>query len=143
VEELVSYAPVAPAPPARRRETVLLVEDEENLRRLVRIVLEQQGWRVLEAENGEQALDVSDQYQGTIHLLLTDLMMPRMRGHELAQRLLGSRPEIKVVYMSGYAECSLIHQALADGGVGFLPKPFTLDALAQQVQTVLEPIAVG
>jgi PAS domain S-box-containing protein len=142
VEELVS-APVAPAPTARRWETVLLVEDEENLRRLVRIVLEQQGWRVLEAENGEQALDVSDQYQGTIHLLLTDLMMPRMRGHELAQRLLGSRPEIKVVYMSGYAECSLIHQALADGGVGFLPKPFTLDALAQQVQTVLEPIAVG
>jgi PAS domain S-box-containing protein len=131
------------APAARQWETVLLVEDEENLRRLVRTVLEQRGFRVLEAEHGEQALEVSGQYQGTIHLLLTDLVMPRMGGHELAQRLLECRPGTKVMYMSGYAEDALIQQTITEGGAVLLTKPFGLDELARQVQIVLQQVAVA
>jgi DNA-binding response OmpR family regulator len=118
-------------------ETILVVEDELNLRRLARQYLEKQGYTVLEAADGSAAITISSSYPGPIHLLLTDVIMPGMNGKELAQRLTSLRPETRVLYMSGYTENVIGHNGTLDNGVTLLPKPFTLPALRSKVREVL------
>jgi CheY-like chemotaxis protein len=119
-------------------ETILVVEDETNLRRLTRQFLENQGYVVLEAADGAVATQICVAHQGIIHLLLTDVIMPGMNGRELAKRVSEIRPNIKVVYMSGYTENAIGHNGTLDAGVMLLQKPFTLHALKAKVREVLD-----
>jgi len=123
---------------ARGTETILLVEDEEMLRRLAREVLEMKGYRVLEAANGGEAIRLCEEYRGRIHLLLTDVVMPEMSGRALADQLLQARPDLLVLYMSGYTADAIVNHGVVDEGTLLIQKPFTPGALAQMVREVLE-----
>ena len=124
------------------QETILLVEDEINLRRLARQYLETQGYKILEAEDGAAALQIVDGYQGSIDLLLTDVIMPGQNGRELATQVTNQLPNVRVLYMSGYAENAIGHDGTLDAGINLLQKPFSLPALRDRVREVLdsEPI---
>jgi two-component system, cell cycle sensor histidine kinase and response regulator CckA len=137
VQEAVELQGTAPAARTADNgtETVLLVEDEESVRQLVRETLESKGYRVLEAENGQAGLEAVAAHSGTIDLLITDVVMPEMGGHELAERLLKVRPGIKVIYLSGYTEEALVEGKI--DGKAFLQKPFTLQTLSRKVREVL------
>jgi two-component system, cell cycle sensor histidine kinase and response regulator CckA len=117
-------------------EAVLLVEDEESVRQLVSETLESKGYRVMQAENGRAALDIVTSHPGTIDLLITDVVMPGMSGHQLAEQLRKDRPQLKVLYLSGYTEEALVDGNL-DRGKAFLQKPFTLQTLLRKVREVL------
>ena len=119
----------------RGSETILLVEDEESLRALTRTVLEQSGYTVLEADCGSRAIEISRQYQGHIHLLLTDMVMPAMNGRAVAKKLMPIHPEMRVIYMSGYAGYN--PGGATSSEAIFLCKPFTRDALVRKVHEVL------
>jgi PAS domain S-box-containing protein len=131
-------AAVASAPAETPRETILVVEDEVNLRRLTRQFLENQGYDVVEAADGAAAVQICVAHQGIIHLLLTDVIMPGMNGRELAQRVSEIRPNMKVLYMSGYTENAIGHNGTLDAGITLLQKPFTLQALKAKVREVLD-----
>jgi two-component system, cell cycle sensor histidine kinase and response regulator CckA len=118
-------------------ETILLVEDQEAIRDLAGEFLKDAGYTILQARDGTEALRVADQHHGQIDLLLTDVMMPRMGGPELAIRLTELHPQMKVIYMSGYAEYAKDNRRLADSGKVVLQKPFALDTLARKVSEVL------
>ena len=139
-EELPRAEPVEqPLPhPPRGSETVLVVEDEPAVRLLVRLVLKQQGYTVLEASEGTEALRLAGQHPGAIHLVLTDFVMPGMTGAELARYLRQARPGIGLLYMSGYTGGSIMDRGLLEGEVVFLQKPFTSDALLRKVREVLD-----
>ena len=119
-------------------ETILLVEDEANLRYLARQYLEKQGYRVIEAADGAVAMQIAVAHEGIIHLLLTDVIMPGMNGRELAQRICEIRPNVKVLYMSGYTENVIGHDGTLDAGVRLLQKPFNLRDLKSKVREVLD-----
>jgi DNA-binding response OmpR family regulator len=121
-------------------ETILLVEDEANLRYLARQYLEKQGYRVIEAADGAVAMQIAVAHEGVIHLLLTDVIMPGMNGRELAQRISEIRPNVKILYMSGYTENVIGHNGTLDAGVRLLQKPFTLRDLKSRVREVLDSI---
>jgi len=118
-------------------ETVLLVEDEESVRELVRLTLTSRGYKVLEAENGEAGLRVAEQVRETIDILVTDVVMPGMGGRELAKRLLELRPAMCVLFLSGYTEDAVVASDAPAPGTGFLQKPFTLQNLARKVRELL------
>jgi PAS domain S-box-containing protein len=118
-------------------ETILLVEDEANLRYLAREFLEKQGYRVIDAADGAVAMQIAVAHEGVIHLLLTDVIMPGMNGRELAQRISEIRPNVKVLYMSGYTENVIGRNGTLDAGVRLLQKPFTLRDLKSKVREVL------
>jgi PAS domain S-box-containing protein len=120
-------------------ETVLLVEDEDSVRQLVRETLESRGYRVLEAANGQAALTLAASHRNQIHLLITDVIMPGLNGHELVQQLLPARPAIKVLYLSGYAQDAFPTPLAAEAQKAFLQKPFTLQSLARKVREILGP----
>ncbi len=120
------------------RETILVVEDEEMVRELVCEVLRRNGYTVLEAPDGEEALRISGEHRGSIHLLVTDMVMPRMRGNDLAERLLPLRPEIKVLYMSGYTGGQVFGTGGAGAGQAFMQKPFGPAVLANTVRQLLD-----
>jgi PAS domain S-box-containing protein len=124
------------------QETILLVEDETNLRDLARQYLEIQGYKILAAEDSAAALQIVDGYQGTIDLLLTDVIMPGMNGRELATHISKLLPEVRVLYMSGYTENAIGHDGTLDPGINLLQKPFSLPSLKDRVREVLdsEPI---
>jgi hypothetical protein len=125
-------------PPKRAAiETILLAEDEPGVRELVKQTLEQLGYRVLEAADGYEALRVVEQHPGHIHLLLTDVIMPLMNGHELATRLRSVRPGTKVLYMSGYADDVLAFHGIDRPETAFVQKPFTASELAGKVEKLL------
>ncbi len=124
-------------------ETILLVEDEANLRYLARQFLEKQGYRVIEAADGAVAMQIAVAHEGMIHLLLTDVIMPGMNGRELAQRVSEIRPNTKVLYMSGYTENVIGHNGTLDAGVRLLQKPFTLRELKSKVREVLDSTPIG
>jgi PAS domain S-box-containing protein len=138
-------APVAPAEQngAQGSETILLVEDESVVRSLVRKMLEGSGYTILEAEDGKQAFALSREHGGTIDLLLTDVVMPGMNGRELAERLWFSRPELRVLYMSGYTDSRVFNPDVLDPGSAFLHKPFTMSELAGKVRDVLDTPRAG
>ena len=138
----------AAAPVVRRRplpdaalhgsETILLVEDEDMVRDLARTVLEQHGYTVLEARDGAEALRICEQADQPIHLAVTDVVMPRMDGAELAARLRTLSPDTRILYISGYADHTIVRHGTADPATPFLHKPFTPTALAAKVREVLD-----
>ena len=123
----------------RGSETVLLVEDESSVRDLANRLLKQQGYRVLEAANGEEALRLAQETAGErIHLLLTDVVLPQMSGKELADQLKTFRPDLKVLYTSGYTDFAVVHHGVLNSGTHFLQKPFSLKTLSQKVREALD-----
>jgi len=123
---------------ATGNETILFVEDEDSVRELVREYLSAAGYRVLEASDGEQALQISSAHSGTIHLLITDVVMPHLSGRELAAHLSPVRPDLKVLFISGYTDDSIFRSGVLEGGMAFLQKPFNLKTLAQKAREVLD-----
>lgn len=127
----------APNPPSGT-ETILLVEDEASVRELARRVLQAQGYDLLEAQDGWQALDVAAKHRGPIHLLVTDVVMPGLSGQDLSRQLVEHRPNLKVLFISGYSDGVLKDQGAKDRGAHFLPKPFHPTDLAREVRAVLD-----
>jgi PAS domain S-box-containing protein len=123
---------------ARGSETLLLVEDETEVRELVRDILEDQGYRVLTAQDGVEALQIAQEHERPIHLLITDVVMPRMSGKALADQLKSIRPQMRVLFTSGYTDNAIVHHGVLDEGVHFLSKPFELEALGRKVRDVLD-----
>jgi DNA-binding NtrC family response regulator len=119
-------------------ETVLLVEDEESVRQLVRETLAAKGYRVVEAENGESGMAAAARHDGKIDLVITDVVMPGMGGRELVKQLAQTRPQTKVLYLSGYTEDAILSEGTIESGAAFLQKPFTLQNLSRKVREVLE-----
>jgi len=132
--EAARAAPAAPAPPGR---TVLVADDSDGIRRLVRQVLERGGHAVLEARTAEEALTVAGAHPGPIHVLLTDVVMPGMNCREMAARLSATRPELRVLYMSGYADDAVLAQHAREGSIDFIEKPFSALALERKVGEIL------
>jgi len=126
------------AAPTRGTETVLVVEDDEPVRRLARRALESAGYTVLQAASPLEALEISARYTGPLDLLLTDVMMPELTGRQLADRLTASRAGLAVLFMSGYAEDAIVHHGRLDPDTDFLQKPFPPEALAQKVRAILD-----
>jgi signal transduction histidine kinase/CheY-like chemotaxis protein len=145
VDELID----APAPKAGTRrvargsETVMVVEDEPMVRDLLRETLEMSGYAVLVAEGGAGALEACERHSGPLHLLITDVVLPMMSGHEVAERVRRLRPEIKVLYMSGYSDPAVASRGLLQAGADFLQKPFTPTELELKIREVLGATAKG
>jgi two-component system cell cycle sensor histidine kinase/response regulator CckA len=131
-------APPAAATPRPGSETVLLVEDEPEVRRLVEKLLRMQGYTVLSAGSPAEAISAAGASPGTIAILVTDVIMPGMNGRELARVLASERPAMRVLYMSGYTDAAIAQQGILQPGTAFLSKPFTPDALARKVREVLD-----
>lgn len=119
-------------------ETLLLVEDEDQVRQIVQAILEQQGYDVLPAANGEEALKLAELHGSKIDLLLTDVVMPQMSGRELAQELTTILPQLKVLYMSGYTDDAIVRHGLLDASLSFIQKPFDAATAARKVREVLD-----
>jgi len=122
----------------RGTETVLLVEDAAAVRAVAKQVLQRQGYTVLEAPHGEAALHLAQKHRGPIHLLLTDVVMPVLSGRRLAEQLAPLRPDMKVLYASGYTDDSVVRHGILESGTAYLQKPFTPDSLARKVREVLD-----
>jgi len=120
-------------------ETVLVVEDQEDLRKLVTTVLQSCGLRVLDAANGRAALLLAADFPGAIDLLLTDVIMPDMTGKQVADELSKLRPAMKILYTSGYSGEVIAQRGVLAEGVHYLPKPFTVESLEMKVREVLGP----
>ena len=132
-----SRSGVYPVPP-RGTETILIVEDDDGVRRLACRALELLGYTVLSAESGRLALDLARDHKGKIDLVLTDVVMPEMSGREVERRLAGTGHAARVLFMSGYADDAVLRHGVLEAGVAFLQKPFTPDALARKVREVLD-----
>jgi two-component system, cell cycle sensor histidine kinase and response regulator CckA len=118
-------------------ETILLVEDEESVRQLVRDTLSGKGYQVLEAENGEAGIAAAARHKGKMDLVITDVVMPGMGGREMVKQLVEAHPGTKVLYLSGYTEDAIISDGSIEKGTAFLQKPFTLQSLSRKVREVL------
>lgn len=137
VEEAAEKHSVAVAEAVGGTETLLLVEDEESVRQLVRDILAAKGYRVLEAENGEAGVAAASRHKGKIDLVITDVVMPGMGGREMVKELIQTRPRTKVLYLSGYTEDAILSDGSIEHGTAFLQKPFTLQSLSRKVREVL------
>jgi two-component system cell cycle sensor histidine kinase/response regulator CckA len=120
-------------------EIILLAEDDESVRRLITRKLQGAGYTVLAAASGPEAIAISQAEQRQIALLLTDLVMPKMSGKQLSDILLASRPDMKVLYLSGHTETTLVQHGLDDGKMEFLAKPFRRDSLVTKIREILGP----
>jgi CheY-like chemotaxis protein len=146
IEDAVEPAPpVLPLSsfPAEGSETILLVEDEECVRQLVRETLQMKGYKVIEADSGDAALRIAASHAGRIDLLISDIILPGMTGQQLAKQLVIGHPTTKILYVSGYTEEVIIHQGMLDAGTAFLQKPFRLQELARKVRQVLNTKAAA
>ena len=133
-----SIHPSSPAALGGGSETILLVEDNEPVRDLVFTILQREGYKVLVAESGSQALSVLEEHTGPVQMLLTDVIMPGMNGKELFRQVSALYPDLKVLYMSGYTDDVTIPHGVMDGGGNFIQKPFSITALAVKIRAVLE-----
>jgi PAS domain S-box-containing protein len=137
--EAAAHAPaIADDEAPRGDETILLVEDDETVRNVARRFLESAGYTVLTAENGARAMEVSGQYSGPIHLLATDVVMPEMSGRRLSERLSVCRPEMRVLYISGHGDDTIVHHGVLEEGVSLLQKPFSQRALLRRARALLD-----
>ena len=127
----------------RGKETILIVEDEVEVRELAGKILEKQGYRILETSNGDDALLACERREGPVHLALVDVVMPGMSGSELAGLLKPLYPEIKILYMSGYTDNAIIQQGVLEDGIHYIQKPFTLEGLARKVRKALDEVPHG
>jgi nitrogen-specific signal transduction histidine kinase/CheY-like chemotaxis protein len=127
-----------PRPVARRQETVLLVEDDRQVRELSAIALGRAGFTVIEAQHPAEAISLADRHEGPIHLILTDVVMPGMNGRVLVEKLVTRRPDARILFMSGYTDDALAPLGVAAGDMAFLHKPFTPRQLAERVREVLD-----
>jgi CheY-like chemotaxis protein len=127
-----------PAGGLRGSETILVAEDDDMLRPLTTGLLERLGYTVRQASNAQEALAVAREHQGPIHLLVADVVMPGASGRELARQLVDTRPDTKVLYVSGYTDDAIVHHGMLEPGLAFLHKPFTPDALARKVRELLD-----
>jgi signal transduction histidine kinase/CheY-like chemotaxis protein len=144
------YLPVSSSPSAEEAlqdpkpaagggsETVLLVEDDEQVRHLALALLQREGYEVVSAKNGKEALEVTEKHDGPIHLVLTDVVMPGMNGKELFERIAARFPQAKPLFMSGYTENVIAHRGVIDQGVRFIQKPFSIKALCSKVRQALD-----
>jgi two-component system cell cycle sensor histidine kinase/response regulator CckA len=123
---------------SRGSETVLVVEDEASVRNLACRILRDRGYTVLDAPDGRAALAIIRKYDGDIHLVLTDVVMPGMSGSELISQISDGRPDTKALYISGYTDSAIVHNGTLDSGVAFLQKPFTVDGLARKIREMLD-----
>jgi DNA-binding response OmpR family regulator len=121
----------------RGSETILVLEDEARVRKLVCEVLAGRGYHVLEAVRGEEAIRIAADHHSHIHLLLTDVVMPEMSGPQVLEQMRARHPNMKVLFMSGYTDEAMMHHGILDSGAPFLQKPFLPDALARKVREVL------
>ncbi|HVS36566.1 MAG TPA: ATP-binding protein, partial [Gemmataceae bacterium] len=135
-------APAAPAVPTGGKETQLLVEDEESVRQLARRTLQAKGYHVLEAGDGLAALTICQRHLRSIDLVVTDVVMPELGGVDLVQRLRTVRPHLKVLYMSGYNDSTLLRHGIEESEANYLEKPFTPDVLTRKVRDLLDQVAV-
>ena len=136
-------AAAAEAEIAAGTETILLAEDDEAVRGIAVLALSRAGYKLLAADGGPMALELAAAHAGVIHLLVTDVVMREMSGRQLAEELCRLRPEVRVLYMSGYTENTIVHHGVLDPGIEFLPKPFTPTALVEKVRGVLGAQASG
>jgi len=143
VEDAEQVAEAPQGRPGGGTETVLLVEDEDELRLLAREILTGHGYTVFEARQPSEALLVAERHTGPINLLVTDVVLPEISGRVLADRLRPLRPEMRVLYMSGYPDHAIVHQGRLDPGTPFIQKPFTPEALARSVRSVLDAVELG
>jgi two-component system, cell cycle sensor histidine kinase and response regulator CckA len=143
---LPSVADVIPAAQAQTEsapvltgaETILLVEDEKAVRAMAGFALRTNGYTLVEAADGEEAARLCERHEGPIHLLVTDVVMPRMGGRQLTERLKTLHPEMRVLFMSGYTDDAVVRHGVLEAEVAFLQKPFTMDALHRKVRAVLD-----
>ena len=127
-----------PAESMSGTETILIVEDQPQLLKLARVILERYGYYVLTAQTPADALKISETYQGDIHLLLTDVIMPEMNGKDLHLKITGMRPGIMTLFMSGHSENAIVDQGILHEEFAFIQKPFSIKLLARKVREVLE-----
>ncbi|MDF0677125.1 MAG: response regulator, partial [Nitrospira sp.] len=140
---VVKEAPTTPSSPSiqpatKGHETILIVEDHDTVRNMIAMLLQQHGYNVLEASNGSEGLAVAENHREPIHLVITDLVMPKLSGREMADRLTVLRPGLRVLFMSGYTEDVVIQQGVESSTVDFLHKPFDIAALTQKVREILD-----
>jgi two-component system cell cycle sensor histidine kinase/response regulator CckA len=131
-------APTAEAASSMGEETILLVEDEARVRKLIVDVLTARGYNVLEATRGDEAVRISKYHKGPIHLAVVDVVMPGLSGPELMRQIARQRPELRVLYISGYTDEAIVHHGIPESGTAFLQKPFLPDTLARKVREVLD-----
>jgi PAS domain S-box-containing protein len=143
LQPAIGGAPPGPQRSYHGNETILLVEDEESVRKLARGILEMQGYRVLEGRDGHEGESISRGFQGTIDLLLTDVIMPKANGNALAERIAPHRPNMKVVFMSGYTDEAILRQGIIEDNHNFIQKPFTTERLVKKVREALDATAKG
>ena len=129
---------VGPAAAPRGDETVLLADDDEAIRRIAGIVLESSGYTVLAAQDGDEALRIGRAHPAPIHLLVTDVVMPKMSGRQLAESLAPVHPQMQVLYLSGYTDDAVVRHGVLEAGTAFLQKPFTPGVLARKAREVLD-----
>ncbi|CAN5908625.1 hypothetical protein BH11MYX3_BH11MYX3_04730 [soil metagenome] len=130
--------PTQPELRAGGNETVLIVEDDESVRILACAILRRAGYHVLEAANGGEAFLIGEQFSGTIDVVVTDVVMPRMSGPQLVERILTTRPDLQILYMSGYADDAMLHHGVLRANVALIEKPITSETLLQKVRTLLD-----
>ena len=140
--DVIPEAPALAPTALRGTETILLVEDQEQVRAVAHAILKRSGYRVIAAKHAAEAALLCDVHPEPIHLLLTDVVMPHISGAELAKRAVRARPELKVLYMSGYTDDSVVRHGILESEMAFLQKPFTPETLTRKVREVLNlPLA--